>query len=238
MKKWVFVVAAWAAAALSCLAQDGHAYVKQLIDERGTFRIVSMTETKGDIVVFGDNEFYTTGGVPEKLLAELQRIQDKGIRIVDVQHTDQGSWIVVYGKNDYTSSLLGHPSLYRTMISKLNELKHKKIPIKSLSFCEIGYWAIITEGALDDDNADSSIESIGELQGLLGQQDAHGNVLAVYFSGNAGIAVYENGSVQFGEISPDLLDLVSNENEGVTDVSFCGKSFFLSKGETNYVYDF
>ena len=101
MKKWLLVLAAWAAAALSCLAQGDHTYIKQLIDERGAFRIVSMTETKGDIVVFGDNEFYTTDGVPEKLLAELQRIQNKGIRIVDVQHTDKGSWIVVYGKNDY-----------------------------------------------------------------------------------------------------------------------------------------
>lgn len=232
------MVAALLAAALSCPAQDKHSYIKQLIDERGEFRIVSMTETKGDIVVFGDNEFYTDGSVPEKLLEELTRIQSKGIRIADVQHTDRGSWVVVYGKNDYSSSLLGHPSLYRTMVAKLNELKQKKIAIRSLSFCEIGYWAIITEGAADDENADSAIESIGELQGLLGQQGTHGNVLAVYFSGNAGIAIYENGSVQFGDISPDLLDMVSNENDEVTDISFCGKSFFLSKGESEYVYDF
>lgn len=238
MKKFLTVVAALSAAMLSCAAQSDHAFIKQLIDERGEFRIVSMTESKGDIVVFGDNDFHTTEGVPEKLLAELQRIQKKGERIVDVQHTDKGSWIVVYGDNDYTSSLLGHPSLYRTMVSKLNELKQKKIPIRSLSFCEVGYWAIITEGSLDDDTADSSIESIGELQGLLGQQGAHGNVLAVYFSGNAGIAVYENGSVQFGEMSADMLDMVANDNEGVTDISFCGQSWFLSKGESNYVYDF
>ena len=229
MKKLLLVVAALSAAILSCPGQTDHAYIKQLIDERGA---------EGFIALEGDNEFYTTDGVPEKLLAELQRIQKKDVRIVDVQHTDKGSWIVIYGDNDYTSSLLGHPSLYRTMVAKLNELKQKKIPIRSLSFCEVGYWAIITEGSADDENADSSIESIGELQGLLGQQGAHGNVLAVYFSGNAGIAVYENGSVQFGEISPDLLDMVANDNEGVTDLSFCGQSWFLSKGESNYAYDY
>ena len=235
MKRLILCLAALSAA-FACMAQTDHSYIKQLIDERGEFRIVSMTENNGDLVVFGDNEFYETG-CPEKLVAELTRIQKKGARIEDVQHTDKGSWIVVYGQNEYSTSLLGHPSLYRTLVSKLNELKQKKIPVKTLSFCEIGYWAIITEGSLSDENADSSIESIGELQGLLGQQGEHGNVLAVYFSDNAGIAVYENGVVHFGDVPQDLLDMVSSENEGVTDISFSGKSWFLSRGEADYSYD-
>lgn len=238
MKKLLLVATALWAAMLSCPAQSDHARIKQLIDERGEFRIVSMTESKGDVVVFGDNDFYATDGVPEKFLAELNRLQKKNIRIVDLQHTDSGSWIVVYGQNEYALSLVGRPFLYRTMVAKLEELKKNKIPIRNLSFCDGGYWAIITKGSANDEGADSSVESIGELQGVLGMQGEHGNLLAVYFYELSCIAVYENGSVHYGDVPEDLLDMVSNENDGVTDVSFCGKSWFLSKGELEYIYDF
>ena len=213
-----------------------HGFIKEQIEQHGGFRIVSITETKGDLAIFGDNDFVETG-CPKKLVEELERLRRKGLRIIDVQHTEKGSWIVIYGENDYSSSLLGHPSLYRTMRAKLLELKQKKVPIRNFSFSESGYWAIVTERSTGEEDADYSIESIGELQGFLGQQGEHGNVLAVRFSENGGIAVYETGSVHFGDVPEELLDMVSDDNAKVTAVSFSGGSWFLSFGEEEFSYD-
>ena len=98
--KWKFYVLVMAAvlAGASASAQGSRSIIKQQIDEWGSCRSAALTLTGGDLVLNGFND-YACPDVPENLAVTLSQLRARGDYLDDVQLTEEGRWLILYGDN-------------------------------------------------------------------------------------------------------------------------------------------
>ena len=72
--------------------------LRQQIDEWGECRNVAITETNGDLALYGKNG-YANLGCPEDLNAAIKELNNQNLFIADVQLTEEGRWVILYGNN-------------------------------------------------------------------------------------------------------------------------------------------
>lgn len=73
-------------------------YIREQITENGQCRNVAITKYNGDLMLYGRNG-WAASGCPTALTNALNELNDESEYINDVQLTESGKWLILYGDN-------------------------------------------------------------------------------------------------------------------------------------------
>lgn len=76
-------------------------YIKDAIERWGSCKNVAITRYGGDIALSGTNGYAQMGPVPRGLTNALDDLNSKGELIDDIVLTEEGTYIVLYGRNGF-----------------------------------------------------------------------------------------------------------------------------------------
>ena len=87
-------------ATFSCysVSAQSREYIRNSITQWGECRNVTITEYNGDIALYGKNG-YSMYGCPAGLNDAIKELHQDGEYIDDVQLTENGRWVILYGNN-------------------------------------------------------------------------------------------------------------------------------------------
>lgn len=204
-------------------AQDRE-FIRKVIKEEGGCRNVAITKTNGDVALFGQNGWAATDNTPKKLCDELDRLTDKGEYIDDVQLTESGDWLILYGNNGVI-----YDGITESLEKKLIEYNKDNEVINSVTFNDNGDWIIIS-----DDHYNTSSKRIDDI--IEDGMDDLGQVLAACITDDAIVIIYKDGYTINGNV-PKSLDRELNKSYNYYRVKVAGDAWFISDGKENYVYD-
>lgn len=199
-------------------------YIRNCIKQRGECRNVAITKTNGDLMLYGQNG-YAVSGCPKGLVDALDELNERREYISDVQLTENGQWLVLYGENGIMWSDI--PS---SLESKLRDFNNKGEKITSVTFNDANQWVVITTEHIS--------ASEGWIQDwLVDGLSSHGQLWAVCITGDAMVAVYENGYKFYGEVPDDLRSALKESTLDVFRLKIAGTAWFFADKKGNYRYN-
>jgi type II secretory pathway component PulC len=81
---------------INAYGQWGRSYIREQISMSKKCRNVAITKANGDLMLYGDNG-WAGASLPEGLPEALNALNKDGEYIDDVQITEEGSWLILYG---------------------------------------------------------------------------------------------------------------------------------------------
>lgn len=133
---------------VSLSAQDDRAYIKEQIELWGSCRNVALSDQQGNVALSGYN-VYAASGVLGNLSATLKQLSDAGEYIDDVQLTEAGRWLILYGDNGTKWN-----DIPDGLAEKLMEYNKNKEVITSATFNDRGDWIIVSRDHYAASNQD------------------------------------------------------------------------------------
>lgn len=202
-------------------AQDRQS-LRELIAEIGECRNVAITETSANLLLYGTNGWMSQH-CPKELNAAMHKLHDEGVFIDDVQLTNEGRWLILYGQNGFRWSD-GIPSSLEDKIRAYND--NCKI-VTSVTFNDSGHWIVISD--------DKYSASDGRILEWLAEGTEHkGRLWTACMTENAIVAVYEYGYKFWGDIPETLLKGLEDADFDVYRLKIAGDAWFISDGESNF----
>lgn len=209
---------------VSLSAQDDRAYIKEQIELWGSCRNVALSDQQGNVALSGYN-VYAASGVLSNLSATLKQLSDAGEYIDDVQLTEAGRWLVLYGDNGFRWNDI--PSdLERT----LREYNSDQEVITSVTFNDNGGWIVISREHISASTSDV-YDWIKE--GI----DQYGQLWAAHLTNDGLVLCYERGYKFTGDV-PDVLKQKLRETSiDVYRIKFLSDgAYFIADNEGHYSY--
>lgn len=218
IKRILTLVLTLAAVAMAASAQtNSREYIRNAIKRWGECRNVAITRTNGDVAIYGDSASgYSCCNVPVELKTTLSELCNEGRFIDDVQLTEKGNWLVLYGKNSMTWS--GVPA---TLEPVLHEVYDDDETVYSVTFNDQDEWILISDEyirASDNDIQQWIADGMNEL----------GKVYSACMTDNGLIVVFEEGFRYAGNVPDDLLEKLETTDIDIYRVKFSGKSWFIA----------
>ena len=187
-------------------------YIRNQISLHGECRNVAITKYNGDLMLYGQNGWAATG-CPEDLTDALDELNDDREYITDVQLTDGGSWLIIYGDNG----------------CRWNDIPYS-LEITSVSFNDDGDWIAICKRYIAGSTQD--------LQDWVGDgMEEFGAVWATCITDDAAVVVYENGYRFLGNVPTDLKRKLEVVPFDVYRIKIAGSAWFISDGVRRYDYN-
>ena len=207
------------------LAQSNcdRSYVRSQIEQRGECKNVAITETNGDLMLYGRNGYATTSCCPSGLQNALRELNQKNELIDDVVLTKNGKWLILYGNNGFRTS--GCPD---DLWDKINGDFSDEV-VNSVTFNDKGEWIIITENYFSSSSA--------KIQSWLKKgNEQYGQLWAACITNDAMVAVYANGYQYQGNVPEDLKEALSKSKLDVFRIKIAGSSWFYADEDGSYSY--
>lgn len=154
----------------------------------------------------------------------LEELANRGEFIDDVQLTEDGRWLILYGDNGFMWNGIPYD-----LENQLREYNDNGEVITSVSFNDYGAWIVVTTKHV----AASSSEIT---QWLSEGMDDYGAVWATCITDDAVVVVYERGYKFLGEIPSTLRDKLRSTSINVYRLKIAGEAWFLSDGKSKYDY--
>ena len=202
---------------------QGRTYIREQIHQNGECRNVAITETNGDLMLYGRNGWAGTG-LPQGLSTALNELNKNSEYIDDVQLTEQGRWLILYGDNGFRWKNIPY-SLER----KLREFNDKNEVITSVTFNDAGDWIVITTNYYT--SSDSRINDW-----LKEGNVTHGLLWAACVTGDAIVAVYAEGYRFLGNVPQSLKTELNKTQLDVYRLKISGTAWFFADKNGNYQY--
>ena len=196
-------------------------FVKEHIAKNDNCRIVAITKTNGDVVVCDDNN-WAASGCPKELTDALRAIDRDDERISDVCLTEQGRFIVLFGRN--SARWMGIPS---DMEFSLRQYNSNNEVIYSASFNDAGDWITVS-----DEHYTCSATWLK--QWLKDGAESYGILRAAAVSTDAAVAVYDGGYKFFGNVPEDLKDALRETTIDVCIIKVAGNAWFFADKYGNF----
>ena len=205
------------------MAQSSREFIRNEIEKHGECRNVAITETNGDLMLYGKNGWASTS-CPDDLTNALNELNDEDEYISDVQLTEKGKWLVLYGTNGFRWNNI--PS---SLEEELKDFNSNGEEIFSVTFNDDGDWIVITS-----DHISASESSITDW--LKEGEDSFGELWAACITGDAMVAVYESGYKYYGNVPSDLKDALKESSIDVFRIKIAGTAWFFADkdGECDY----
>jgi len=219
--KSMLIVAILLGTSITANAQATRNYIKNAINEWGQCRNVAITQTNGDIALYGANG-WAMKGCPKELEEEFQKLNQAQVYIDDVQLTEQGRWVILYGDNG--SIWHGVTKELEQNILAFNE--NNEI-INTITFNDEGEWIIIS-----NDYIKSSDENITTW--LTNGNEQYGKLWTACMTDDGCVAVYENGYQFLGEVPESLKKALQKTKINVYRLKIAGDHWFFADKEGNY----
>ena len=198
-------------------------YIKEQIRYQGACRNVAITRYNGDLMLYGKNG-WAASGCPDDLTEALNKLNEDGKYIDDVQLTENGRWLILYGDNGFKWNDIPY-----SLEKKLREWNEREEVVTSVTFNDAGEWiAVSTEHVCA---SDSHVQDwIAE-----GMED-YGSVYTACITDDVKVVVYENGYRFDGDVPDDLMDKLRSTSMDVYRLKIAGSSWFISDGDSTYSY--
>lgn len=211
----------------STAQSNSREYVRNTIKRWGECRNVAITKTNGDVAIYGSTgSGYACKDVPSTLAKTLRQLRDDNQYIDDVQLTENGNWLVLFGKNGIRYN--GIPDDLKLTLQKARENDEV---ITSVTFNDAGDWIVISEEYVRS-SGDNLQEWLQE-----GMQE-FGGVFAACVTDDAVIVVFEQGYKYYGNVPPSLLEILSETTVDVYRLKISGGSwFFADRTGKNFKYN-
>lgn len=219
---WLFVVLFTVFNTSTGFAQSRQ-YIRDAIDDWGGCRNVAITKYNGDVALYGTNG-YAASDCPKGLTEELDRLNEQGEYIDDVQLTDNGRWLILYGDNGLIWNDI--PS---SLERKLREYHSMQEVITSVTFNDDGDWIVITTNYFSCSDTDIQ-------QWLKDGHDTYGQLWAACITDDALVAVYEEGYKVIGNIPEALKSALRQTSLNVYRLKISGSSWFFADQNGRYQY--
>lgn len=220
MKKLVLIL--FVALANVCYGQ-GREFIRNAIKEHGECRNVAITQTNGDLMLYGKNGWAATG-CPRDLTDALDELNEEGEYIDDVQLTENGNWLILVGNNGFQWNNIPY-SLER----KLREYNNDGEVVLSVTFNDNGEWIIISK-----DHYSTSNEEIRSW--LKEGNEKYGMLWAACITDDAAVAVYAEGYRFMGNVPETLRSALRETDLDVFRLKIAGTSWFFADKDGSYHY--
>lgn len=221
MKKFILVLLLCSAYNLTYA--DSREYIRGKITEWGVCKNVAITETNGDLALYGDNG-WAGSGLPRELSDALHELHDNGETINDVCLTENGRWLLLYGNNGFRWEGIPY-----SLENKIREFNLDREVVISVSFNDSGEWIVIGEKHY----AASSTEL---LNWLSEGADMYGMLWSVCITNDAAVACYEKGYRSLGDCPSLLMSRLQEADFNVYRIKIAGESFFFADKYGRYDY--
>ena len=198
-------------------------YIRNQIEYQGSCRNVAITKTNGDLMLYGQNG-WASSGCPKGLTDALSELNGKGEFIDDVQLTESGRWLILYGNNGIRWNDIPY-----SLEQQLREFNKDKEIITSVSFNDAGNWIVVTTDYYCASDARVS-------QWLEEGNKKYGKIWATCITDDAIVVVYANGYQFLGDIPSTLQERLRSTRMDVFRLKIAGESWFFSDGENEYDY--
>lgn len=198
-------------------------YVKEQIQVHNNCRNVAITETGGDLMLYGENG-WAGSGLPKGLTDALHELNNANEYIDDVVLTENGSWIILWGNNGFRWNNIPY-SLERRM----REWNNENEVITSVALNDAGQWILISENYIS-----ASDEWIQDWLGDGGKK--FGQLWSVCLTNDALVACYEEGYKFYGEVPQTLRNALDGESRNVFRIKIAGTSWFYADQYGSFRY--
>lgn len=204
-------------------AQNSRAYIKEQIGIQGQCKNVAITQTNGDLMLYGKNG-WAGSGLPSELANALHDLHNEHETIVDVQLTEYGAWLILYGNNGFCWD--GIPYSLEQTIREWNRENEK---ITSVTFNDSGDWIVISERYIkaSSQNIQNWLVELGNKYGL---------IYATCITNDAIVVCLEGGYGYRGNIPQSLKDALKTEKRGIYRIKIAGTSWFYADRNGSYRY--
>ncbi len=210
---------------LSMQAQNSRSYLRDKISEWGECKNVAITNTNGDLALYGSNGWAGTG-LPSALSKALNELNEDGAVIKDVVLTEEGAWLVLHGRNGYRLSY----GLPERLENKIEEFNEKGYEITSVACTDAGRWVIVS--------TEYFAASASWIQDWLKEGfDEYGSLWSVALSGDAMVAVYDRGYKYYGDVPSGLKTALRESKLDAYYVKIAGESWFFADKSGSYRYN-
>jgi hypothetical protein len=200
-------------------------FLKENIKEKGACRTGSITATGPGVSIFGSNGYAYTSTTPDDLKNLIISLHDRQSKIIDVNITEAGGYVVIY--DDYGFSLRGNCP--QSFTDKLHYYNNMKEPIMSACFNDKGNWVIVTKGKFA--YSDNYIRDF-----LLKAESMYGELLSVFISNNGIVACCTYG-VLYQNVPSNLVDKLHTINFIPRVIKFTDNGLMLlTDGSSEYDY--
>lgn len=207
---------------INSFAQD-RADIRDAIKKWGECRNVAITETNGDLALYGRNGCARLG-IPISLENAISELYNSNEYIDGIQLTENGAWLILYGNNGFRWNDIPY-----SLEQKLRQFNKDNEIVYSVTFNDSGDWIIISK-----DYFSSSDSRITEWlkEGL----DDHGKLWAACITDDALIAVFAGGYKFWGEVPYSLQKALEETNLNVYRLKVAGNSWFFADTNGSYQY--
>ena len=199
-------------------------YIRNAIREYGECRNVAITQSNGDLMLYGQNG-YAADGCPSDLLSAMKKLHDESEYINDIQLTEGGKWLILFGENGIQWNDIPY-----SLESQLREFNSNYETITSVTFNDANQWVIITTKHIS-----ASEQWIQDW--LVDGTKAHGQLWAVCLTGDAMVAVYESGYKFYGEVPSSLRSALKETTLNVYRLKIAGTAWFFADKNGSYRYN-
>lgn len=206
----------------SDIYSNSRQFVKDHIKKNENCRIVAITQTGGDIVVCGDND-WAASGCSKTITDTLQEISGNGSKIVDVCLTEKGRFVVLYDRNAGNWNDIPFDMEYH-----LRSLNADNEELYSATLNDAGDWIVV--------GSEHYACSATWLKAWLADGgEKYGILRAAAVSTDAAVAVYDRGFKFFGNVPEDLKTALREADFDVQIIKIAGAAwFFASKYGYSY----
>lgn len=202
---------------------QGRAAIREAIEKEGNCRNVAITETNGDLALFGRNGVKPLN-ISEALYYNLSKLNKADEYIDDVVLTEKGSWLILYGDNNSV-----YFDIPYTLELKLAEFKNDGEVITSAVFNDNNDWIIVSTKSIS--SSDKRLQD-WLVEGL----ETKGSLWTVCLTNDACVAVYEDGYKFLGNIPTELRAALGAAQLNVYRLKIAAQSYFFADKNGNYRY--
>lgn len=224
MKQSILAFIMLVATASCAFAQGSRDYIKKNIQQWGSCRNVTITDTGGDIALNYKNQ-YAFSNIPSGLARAIKELHDDGELIDDIQLTEGGSWLILYGNNGFRWS--GIPD---DLEDELREYNSNGEVVTSVTFNDQGDWIMISTEhvSTSSSNVDDWIED-----GI----QTYGSLWAAHLTNDGVVLCYDGGYRYYGNVSERLKKALAASRYDVYRIKFTSRgSYFFADKKGHYSY--
>lgn len=192
----------------------GLTYITSQIKEKGECRLGAITENGKGIVIYGNNGA-AWSSVPNSLSEKVKEIKGK---ISSITMTNSGYYCITYDRNGW------YGIVPENMKAKLNQFNNNREEIRSISICENGSFAIVTdEHFIASNTSDHS--------NMKKAYDMYGSIKDVCVT-NKGICVVCQNGIYYSNIPSNLEEKLKNIDYHPDHVTYTDSGTFLITTES------
>ncbi len=185
---------------------------------------MAITMTGGDIALNKKNA-YAYSGIPSGLANAIEELHDDGEFIDDIQLTESGRWLILYGNNG-----LQWYNVPYSLELKMREFNDNGEIITSITFNDNGSWIIISQEHI-------SASSSGIYDWIEEGLEEYGQLWAAHLTNDGLILCFEYGYKTVGNVPENLKQKLREVSIDVYRIKFLPDgTYFIADKAGRYAY--